>query len=169
LDDIDGRFPGSRVVAVRSILPGTKAFQWNSFERRLAAYSCEDSYGIDPPIKWSHRIPYIRFRGTVGREAKLIVEWCQISEKTDPSNPKFCADDIVSVGRSKQAEVRLGLGPCKSFGSRKPILTSSGSSVSHHRDGFQWIGQIWSLEIKWEYGAHRLICNSVTAPATVGG
>ena len=74
MDDFDGRFPGSRVVAGRSVFPGTKLFQWNTFERRLAAYSCEDSYGIDPSSNWPHRIPYIRFRGTVGKEANLIAE-----------------------------------------------------------------------------------------------
>ncbi len=82
LDDIDGRFPGSRVVAVRSILPGTKLSQWKIIERRLAAYSCEDSYGIGLKFLRSHRIPFIRNRGTVNIEVNVLAETCQFLNRS---------------------------------------------------------------------------------------
>jgi hypothetical protein len=51
----DGRFPGLRVFAHPPRPSQNNAFQW-TMERRLSAYSCGYSAGLE--LKSSHRLPF---------------------------------------------------------------------------------------------------------------
>jgi hypothetical protein len=53
---LDGRSPGSRVVALRPAFPGVRPV---AFWLKLSAYSCGGSRGIEP--SGSHRIPFSSF------------------------------------------------------------------------------------------------------------